>query len=100
MSNKFHVIIVVYLLFLAIAGCIFADDSKAGIGEETVSVLIPGSAEHPDPILDKVKELEKKGILKNVIVRESFPVQIQVTGPRSVIKMLQAMPRKESSGLK
>ncbi|NOX43781.1 MAG: hypothetical protein GXP19_08645 [Gammaproteobacteria bacterium] len=96
MSNKLNVFVVTYLLFLAIASCAFTDVSKAAISEDSISIHILGSAEHPDPVLEKVRELEKKGILQNVIVRESFPVQIEVTGPRSVIKELQAIPKKES----
>jgi len=59
-----------------------------------------GSAEHPDPVLDKVIELEKQGILRNVIVRESYPVQIELTGPESVINTLKAMPKKGLPGFK
>lgn len=59
-----------------------------------IRALVVGSAEHPDPVLDKVMELEKQGIVQDVIVRESFPVQIELTGPESVINRLQEMPRK------
>lgn len=59
-----------------------------------------GSAEHPDPILEKVINLEKKGILKNVIIMESFPVQIRVTGPKDVIESLQKMRREVSHTFK
>lgn len=62
--------------------------------------LIIGSAEQPDTILMKVKELEKKGILTDVIVLESFPVQIHVTGPKEITDMLKAMPRKKSPSFK
>ncbi|VAX07819.1 hypothetical protein MNBD_GAMMA26-1759 [hydrothermal vent metagenome] len=101
MPNKLNVIVIVCLLFLTVVGCTLADVSDTEINKETVSVLIIGSAEHPDPVLEMVQELEKKGILQNVIVRESFPVQIEVTGPRSIIEKLQEIPRKESpnSGL-
>jgi len=100
MSNKLNVIVIASLLFQAIAGCTLADINGASIDEETIRVLIIGSAEHPDPVLEMVQELEKKGTLQNVIVRESFPVQIEVTGPRSVIERLQKIPIKESPSFK
>ncbi len=100
MSNKLNLIVIAYLLLLVIAGCTLADGSETAVGNETVRVLIIGSAEHPDPVLERVQELEKKGILQNVIVRESFPVQIEVTGPRSVIKKLKAIPKKVSPSFK
>ncbi|VAW41765.1 hypothetical protein MNBD_GAMMA01-1447 [hydrothermal vent metagenome] len=100
MSNKLNLFAVVFLLFLAIFGCTSVDDSETTTGTEMVSGLIIGSAEHPDPVLEMVRDLEKEGVLQNVIVRESFPVQIEVTGPKSVIEKLQKMPRKVSPGFK
>lgn len=55
--------------------------------------VIVGSAESPDPVLDKVRELEKAGVVKDVVVMESFPVQIRLRAPRKVIDELNAMPR-------
>ncbi len=55
--------------------------------------LIVGSAESPDPVLDRVRELEKTGIVQDVVVMESFPVQIRLRAPRKVIDELNAMPR-------
>ncbi len=100
MSIKLNLIVIASLLFQAIAGCSLADINGAPIDEQTIRVLVIGSAESPDPVLEMIQELEKKGILQNVIVRESFPVQIEVTGPRSVIKKIQAIPKKESPGFK
>lgn len=91
-SNKLKLF--TYLLFLVITGCTSSDDSETAIDKEVVRMLIIGSAEHPDPVLEMVQELEKNGILQNVIVRESFPVQIEVTGPRGVIKKIKAIPKK------
>ena len=68
--------------------------------EEIVSATVIGSFESPDPILVKVRELEQQGVLNNVVVMESFPVQIRVTGPRSVINDLKSMPRKVSADFK
>ena len=81
-------------------GCTPAEVDKEATTEETVSVLIVGSAEDPDPVLEMVRELEKNGVLKNVIVRESFPVQIEVTGPVSVINKIQSVPRIKSPSFK
>lgn len=61
--------------------------------EDMERTLIIGSAETPDPVLTKVRELEKAGIVKDVVVLESFPVQIRLSAPRKVIDELNAMPR-------
>lgn len=82
------------------AGCTGIDNGETEIGQEVVRVLIIGSAEYPDPVLEMVRELEKKGMLQNIIVRESFPVQIEVTGSRSVIKKIKAIPKKVSPNFK
>ena len=100
MSNKLNLIAITYLLFPIIAGCTLVDDSEKVVANDMVRALIIGSAEHPDPVLKRVQELEKNGILQNVIVRESFPVQIEVTGPGSVIKELKAIPKKVSPSFK
>ncbi len=55
--------------------------------------VVVGSAVSPDPVLEKVRELEKAGIVKDVVVMESFPVQIRLRAPRKVIDELNAMPR-------
>jgi len=94
MSKKIKMTAIAFLLFPVITGCSSVNDNKAVIDNEIVRALIIGSAEHPDPVLKMVHDLEKKGILKNVIVRESFPVQIDVTGPKDVIKKLKAIPKE------
>jgi len=90
----------VYLSLIFITGCTSVDSDETAIEQDVVRVLIIGSAEHPDPVLEMVRELENKGMLQNVIVRESFPVQIDVTGSRSVIKRIKAIPIKVSPGFK
>ena len=87
-----------FLIGLLVGALAYADTIENIEGLE--SVIILGSAEHPDPVLDRVKYLEKQGILTNVIIMESFPVQIKVTGPKNVIKELQDMPRKVSPSFK
>ena len=86
------------VLFIFFVGCASINAEDSGKNEALVSALIIGSTEHPDPVLARVMELEKKGVLKNVIVRESFPVQISATGPKNIIEELQAMPRKKLEG--
>ena len=61
--------------------------------EPMESALIVGSAESPDPVLAKVMELEKKGVVKDVVVQESFPVQIRLRAPKKVIDELNRIPR-------
>jgi len=94
-TENMKIIVIVCLLSLFCVGCSLIYASDTAINKELVRALVIGSAEHPDPVLQMVKDLERKGILKNVIVRESFPVQIDVTGPKNIIEKLQALPRKE-----
>jgi uncharacterized lipoprotein YajG len=55
--------------------------------------LIVGSAEAPDPVLTRVRELEKDGVVKDVVVLESFPVQIRLSAPKRIIEELNRIPR-------
>lgn len=75
------------------------DSDDTSFKQDMISVVIVGSAESPDPILERVMELEQDGIIENVIVMESFPVQIRLTGPRYIIDELNAMERKRIPGL-
>jgi len=100
MSKKIKIIAIASLLFLVITGCSSVHDNETAVDNEIIRALIIGSAEHPDPVLKMVHDLEKKGILKNVIVRESFPVQIDVTGPKDVIKKIKAIPKEISPDFK
>lgn len=58
-----------------------------------VSATIIGSAESPDPILQRVQQLQQLGQVKDVIVMESFPVQIRLSAPQQLIEQLRTMPR-------
>lgn len=60
---------------------------------QLIDAVIIGSAETPDPVLEKVIELEKKGVLVDVVIMESFPVQIRVRASQEIIDELKAMPR-------
>jgi len=62
--------------------------------EPLLEATIVGSAESPDPVLQRVMALEKQGVVEDVTVMESFPVQIRLRAPQRVIDELQAMPRQ------
>ncbi|MCF6324634.1 MAG: hypothetical protein L3J89_09975 [Gammaproteobacteria bacterium] len=79
MLIKLKTTAIVYLSALSFVGGILVYASDSTIVGEVEDVLIIGSAGHPDPILKMVQDLEKKGILRDVMVLESFPVQIWVT---------------------
>ena len=65
-----------------------------GCGNEPLErTMIVGSAESPDPVLTKVMELEKSGVVKDVIVLESSPVQIHLSAPKKIIEELNQIPR-------
>jgi len=100
MVNKLKSVCIVFLLSLSLSGATLVFAGGLPITEELHDVLIIGSAEHPDPVLERVRVLEKKGVLRNVIVMESFPVQIRVTGPKIFIEKIQKMPRKISPTFK
>ncbi len=83
--------------FVCLSGlaCSETDSYRDNHNAEIVSVVIIGSAESPDPVLERVITLEQQGVLKNVVIMESFPVQIQLTGPANVVKELELIPRKK-----
>ena len=55
--------------------------------------LIVGSAETPDPVLTRIRELEKDGVVKDVVVFESFPLQIRLSAPKAIIDEINKIPR-------
>jgi hypothetical protein len=55
--------------------------------------LIIGSAEAPDPVLTRIRELEKDGVVKDVVVLESFPLQIRLSASKKTIDELNKIPR-------
>ena len=82
------------MLLLALAGC--SSDGRPADSQvpQMQSATITGSAETPDPILERVRALEREGRVTDVMVMESFPVQIRLRASKDVIEELQAMPRK------
>lgn len=81
----------VVLIFLA--GCGIGGKPPAADREPLEAALIVGSAESPDPVLARVMELEESGVVEDVVVHESFPVQIRLRAPRRVIDELNGIPR-------
>jgi hypothetical protein len=55
--------------------------------------LVIGSAEVPDPVLTRVRELEQSGVVKDVVVLESFPAQIHLSAPKRILDELNKIPR-------
>jgi|GEM_PF-896739 len=88
-----------YSLFLCLSllsGCATFSTQHPPIEADRVTRVIVGSAEHPDPILQKVLELKEAGLLSKVRVRESFPVQIELTGSIEVVQALESLSRVQS----
>jgi len=78
---------------ILVTGCV-PDGKQTTMNNEPMErTMIVGSAESPDPVLTKVRELEKSGVVKDVVVLESFPVQIQLRAPKKTIEELNQIPR-------
>lgn len=85
---------IMLIVALALSSGCGSERTQAIVNEAPMEhTVIVGSAESPDPVLDKVRELEKAGVAKDVVVMESFPVQIRLRASRKVIDELNAMPR-------
>lgn len=85
--------IILIAAFFLTAGCANDNKQPAMNQEPMEHALIIGSKESPDPVLVRVRELEKSGAVKDVVVLESFPVQIRLYAPRKVIDDLNNIPR-------
>ena len=57
------------------------------VNHEVTTVII-GSRETPDPVLLEVLKLEKRGVLSDVEIMESFPIQIKLTTTKNIIDYL------------
>ncbi len=68
-------------------------EKKGAEDARLIEAAIIGSAESPDPILERVLKLEKEGLVSNVVVMESFPVQIHLRTTQQIIDELKSMPR-------
>lgn len=82
------------LAFVLLSGCSASGEHAIEKKQDAMqSALIIGSAESPDPVLERVQMLERQGIVKDVVVLESFPLQIRLRAPARIIEQLNAMPR-------
>ncbi len=87
------------LFFLAsflLTGCSYSSQSikpKEPSALKMKEALVIGSAESPDPVLQRVQQLVRKGVVKDVVVFESFPVQIQLKASQAIINELNNMSR-------
>lgn len=78
---------------ILLTGCV-TDEKQTAMNTETMErTLIIGSAESPDPVLTKIMELEKSGVVKDVVVLESFPAQIHLRAPKKIIDEINKIPR-------
>lgn len=87
------------LLLPAVAGLVAcaAPPSSPAVADAQAAwqpALLLGSAENPDPVLARVRELERAGAVRDVVVHESFPVQIRLRASAQTLAELQALPRK------
>ena len=73
------------------AGAPLATPSQGS--EPMERALVIGSAETPDPVLTRIRELEKDGLVKDVVVLESFPLQIRLSASKKTIDELNKIPR-------
>lgn len=78
---------------LVLTGCNPDKKKPAVMNEPLEQAMIVGSTAHPDPVLARVMELEKSGVVQDVIVLESHPVQIRLRAPKKTIEELNQIPR-------
>ena len=83
------------LAILILVTSYITDGKQRDMNNEPMErALIIGSAEFPDPVLTRVRELEKIGVVKDVVVLESFPAQIHLQAPKKIIDELNKIPRR------
>ena len=100
MSLKKAVLSSLFLAFL-LTGCategvssVDKDNQNTSTEEaQWISATVVGSTDQPDPILEKAKEFEKKGMAKIILIMKSLPVKIKLEAPQAVIDELNAMPK-------
>jgi len=83
----------IFTMAIFVMGCVIAGKPTNGKSNDLIDALIVGSAESPDPVLERVKMLEINGIVKDVVIFESFPVQIHLKATNEVIEKLNNIPR-------
>lgn len=63
---------------------------------ELQRVMIRGTELTPDPVLLEIQRLEKLGKVKEVVILESYPLQIWISADSSTIKKLQSLSKKKN----
>ena len=93
-----------FLALLLLAGCQGspADEAAASAAADTPMpdfqpAQLRGSAQTPDPVLQRVRELERAGSVREVVVLESYPVQIHLEGTAQALAELERIPRVDSN---
>jgi len=79
------------IFFLGACG-IMADDEP-----EWQRVMVRGSLKTPDPVLREVQRLEQLGQVKDVVILESYPLQIWFSADLETIEKLKSLSKKNSS---
>ncbi len=85
------------LLIFLVSTLIACNESStdATLLHDLITVSIIGSAESPDPELERVQALEQHGLIHDIVVMESFPVQTQLKASQPIIDELNLIPRKD-----
>jgi len=52
-------ILVVFAVYISLIGCVIAEKSMNGNGDNLIDALIIGSYESPDPVLERVRNWKK-----------------------------------------
>ncbi len=92
-----------FLALLWLAGCQGspADEAASAAAATPMPDFQPaqlrGSAQTPDPVLQRVRELERAGSVREVVVLESYPVQIHLEGTAQALAELERIPRVDSN---
>ena len=86
-----------FLMFTLLVACVATNRPTDAKSDILIEALVNGSAEVPDPVLERVREFEKNGIVKDVRVMESSPVQIHLKATKEVIEVLNSIPRSAGS---
>lgn len=69
--------------------CVYSSSSE----RDTILIktMIRGSTKSPDLVLNKVLELEKEGLIFNLVILESFPLQIHFEAKKSIVNEVNAI---------
>ncbi|WP_445361462.1 hypothetical protein ACJJIL_06575 [Microbulbifer sp. EKSA005] len=60
-------------------------------------IMVRGSLNTPDPVLQEVQRLEELGKVKDVVILESYPLQIWFSSDFETAEKLKSLSNKYSS---